>query len=131
MLLAGLILLAYLLWRRRSSLKLSKKQLLSVLLLSVLSMYLTNAFEFWALNQKITAAKACFAYSLSPFLAVLFSYWHFKEKMNKRKWLGMLIGFAGMIPVFCTQSGGEELLSGIISLPVLAIMAAAFCWKRS
>lgn len=126
MALAGVILLLFLKFFKRASFRFDKKQLLSLGLLGFFSIYLTNILEFWGL-QHLTAAKTCFIYSLSPFFAALFSYLHFKEKMNGSKWLGLGIGFAGMIPVLLTQTGSEELLNAFsfLSWPTLAIMGAA------
>ena len=128
MLFAGLIMTGYLLLRKRSSFKISRKQLLSLLLLGVFSIYLTNICEFWGL-QHLTAAKTCFIYSLSPFFAALFSYLHFGEKLSRAKMIGMGIGFLGFLPVLYTQTGSEDLLKalGFISWPELAIMGAALC----
>src|SRR3989338_7148695 len=91
MLLAGVILLLFIAFRNPSQFKINLKQLFSLLLLGVFSIYLANAFEFWSL-QHLTAAKTCFIYSLGPFFAALLSYLHFGEKMNNRKWVGMAIG---------------------------------------
>ena len=96
MLLAGFVLLGFMALKNRQAFKFSIKQFASICLLAVFSIYLTNALEFWSL-QHLTAAKTCFIYSLSPFFSAIFSYLHFGEKMNTRKWLGMLIGFLGMI----------------------------------
>ncbi|MDE3046606.1 MAG: DMT family transporter [Verrucomicrobiota bacterium] len=128
MILAGLLLISYLAWRNRDALKLTRWQFLSLGLLGLFSIYWTNALEFWGL-QHMTAAKTCFFYSLSPFFAALFSYLHFREKMNGRKWLGMAVGFTGFIPVLMAQKGSDELLSGLafISWPELAVMGAAIC----
>lgn len=128
MLLAGALILAYLAFRNRSAFKITLKQLLSFAIFAILAMYLTNAFEFWGLKY-MTAAKTCFFYSLSPFFSALFSYLHFKEKMNRRKWLGMAIGFIGFIPVLAVQKGSDELLSSLafISWPELAIIGASIC----
>lgn len=128
MLLAGMLLMLFLFLFKRNSLKITGKQILSFALLGLFSTYLTNAFEFWGL-QHLSAAKTCFIYSLSPFFAAFFSYLHFGEKMNMRKWMGMLIGFLGFLPVLTTQKGAEELLGGIFifSWPELAIMGAALC----
>ncbi len=123
---AGILLLAYLGLRKRSALRLNLKQFLSLGLLSFFSIYLTNILEFWGL-QYLTAAKTCFIYSLSPFFAALFSYLHFNEKMTGKKWIGLSLGFLGMLPVFMTQTGAEEGLHafGIFSWPALAIIGAA------
>ena len=128
MILAGVLILSYLLFRKRSSFRMKKMQWLSLGVLAVFSVYLTNSLEFWGL-QHLTAAKACFIYSLSPFFAAFFSYLHFGEKINKRKWIGMLIGFAGFFPVLMTQTGSEDLLNAFsfLSWPELAIMGAALC----
>ncbi len=128
MLLAGVLILSFLALKNRHSFKLTVKQILSIALLAVFSIYLTNAFEFWSL-QHMSAAKTCFIYSLSPFFSALFSYLHFGEKMNGRKWVGMLVGFAGILPVLATQKGSDELLSGFLSLswPELSMIGAALC----
>lgn len=128
MTLAAVLILLYLFIAKRSSFKLEKKQLLSIGILAFFSIYLTNVLEFWGL-QYLTAAKTCFIYSLSPFFAALFSYIHFKEKMNNRKWLGLGLGFIGFVPVLLTQTGSEELLNAFsfLSWPTLAIMGAALC----
>ena len=126
MLLAGVLMCGYLAIRKRSSFKLNKRQWISIGFLALFSIFLTNILEFWGL-QYLTAAKTCFIYSLSPFLAALFSYFHFKEKMTRGKWLGLLIGFFGMIPVFMIQTGSEEFLNAFafFSWPTLAIVGAA------
>lgn len=128
MAIAGILLLGFLAIFKRSSFKMNRIQILSITLLAFFSIYLTNALEFWGL-QYLTAAKTCFIYSLSPFFAALFSYLHFGEKMNGRKWIGLGIGFLGFIPVLLTQTGSEDLLNAFsfFSWPTLAIMGAALC----
>lgn len=125
MLLAGVLLLGFMAIKNRKAFKPIFKQFFSIALLSLFSIYLTNAFEFWSL-QHMTAAKTCFIYSLSPFFAALFSYLHFGEKMNPRKWLGMGIGFAGILPVLAIQKGSSELFF-YLSWPELAMIAASLC----
>lgn len=128
MLFAGILLLSYLSLFKRSSLKFSPKNLLPLALYGFLGMYLTNAFEFWSL-QHLSAAKTCFLYSLSPFLAALFSYLHFGEKMNTKKWIGLGIGLVGMTPVLLMQTGSEGLIGGFafLSWPELAMFGAVLC----
>ena len=123
---AAALLLSYLFLTKRSSFKLRPIQWLSIVLLGFFSIYLTNVLEFWAL-QYLSAAKACFIYSLSPFFAALFSYLHFGEKMNSRKWMGLSLGLIGMIPAVSLQTGVEGLWSAFsfLSWPSLAMMGAA------
>lgn len=126
MVLGSLALLGWLFIKNRSSLRIQKKQIIPLLALSVFSIYLTNILEFWGL-QYLSAAKTCFIYSLSPFFAALFSYIHFKEKINVKKFIGMTIGFIGILPALLIQTGSEDLLKAFtfFSWPELAIMGAA------
>ncbi len=121
---AGLLLVGYLAFLKRASLKTTQKQLISIVLLGVFSIYLTNILEFWAL-QYLPSAKACFIYSLSPFFTAFFSYLHFGEKMNGKKWIGLSIGFLGILPVLLQKTPLEDLWAGVLSLPTLAMIGAA------
>ncbi len=124
---SGLILVGYLFLFKRSSLKFGWKGWLSISLLAFMSIYLTNVLEFWSL-KRLSAAKTCFIYSLSPFFTALLSYIHFREKMTPMKWLGMGIGFLGFIPVFMIQTGTEgffEAFAGF-SWPEIAMVFASF-----
>ncbi len=128
MILAGGLLLGYLSLRQRSSFKVNAKQMLSLTLLAIFGYYLTNACEFWSL-QHLSAAKTCFIYGLSPFFAAFFSYLHFGEKMNRRKWLGLGVGVLGILPILALQTGSEDLIGGflIFSWPEIAMIAAVLC----
>ena len=127
MLIAGLILLAFLFIFKRKLLRVTKSQILPLVLLSLSAVYLTNAFEFWGL-QYLTAAKACLIYSLSPFIAAFLSYLQFREKLTKRKAIGLLIGFFGFAPVFLFDTGSESSLGGLLffSWAEIALMLATF-----
>lgn len=126
MLAAAVILIGYLIVKKKNSLKLKKKQILPIILLAIFSIYLTNVCEFWGLKY-LSSSKTCFIYSLSPFLTAFFSYLHFKEKMNFQKWIGMIIGILGIVPVLFLQTGNENQAGGLgfLSWPALAVMGAA------
>ena len=126
MLLAGAIILLFLLFKNKAAFKLSLRHYFSLFILGFFSIYLTNICEYWGL-QHLSAAKTCFIYSLSPFFSMLFSYIHFKEKLNLKKSMGLLIGFVGFIPVLHMQSGSENLFSLCTSLSIhdLAVIGAA------
>jgi drug/metabolite transporter (DMT)-like permease len=126
MLFASAILLSIVWFKQGFKIKIKWKQIKALIVLGICNIYLTNAFEFWSLSQ-MTAAKTCFFYSLCPFFSALFSYLHFDEKMNLKKWIGMGIGFLGFIPVLTMQKGSSELLSSleIITLPELSMLAAS------
>ncbi len=128
MLLAGVLLLGYLALCDRKAFRLNQRQFLVICLLGLFQIYLTNALECWSL-QRLTAAKTCFIYSLGPFFTAFFSYLHFKETMNPRKWLGLLVGFSGILPILLAQKGADELLSSFsfLSWPEIAMICASAC----
>jgi drug/metabolite transporter (DMT)-like permease len=125
MFLGGLVILAFLALFRKQDIQLKKHHLFPLILYAITAVYLTNIFEFWGL-QYLTAAKACFIYSLSPFLSALFSYFQFREKITSKKFLGLVIGFIGFIPVMLKQSGAEQLLGGLsfLSWAEIALIGA-------
>ncbi|NGX40283.1 MAG: S-adenosylmethionine/S-adenosylhomocysteine transporter [Candidatus Anoxychlamydiales bacterium] len=127
MLFASILILGFMLLKKKSQLKVSKKQLGAICLLAILSMYLNNALEFYGLKY-ISASKTCFIYSLTPIFAAILSYFHFKEKLTPMKILGMAVALLGIIPVFFMQSGSEKLNSSFfhLSLPEIAVIAAVF-----
>jgi drug/metabolite transporter (DMT)-like permease len=125
MLLAGILLLIYVFLKQRDLLKVDKKDLFPLALFALMSIYLTNAFEFWGM-QKLSAVKGCFIYSLSPFFAAFFSYLHFGEKLTLKKWLGLSIGLVGIIPGISISQGFSDLYQGMFnfSWPELSLIAA-------
>ena len=127
MLLGALVLFAFFAIRK-GSFKLTPRQFISVAVVGFFSIYITNILEFWGLSH-ISAAKTCFIYSLSPFFTALFSYIHFKEKINSPKAIGFAISFLGFIPVLYMQTGSEGIMKAfsVVSWPDLAVMGAALC----
>ena len=128
MILAGVLLLTYLYIRKKiPKKKISTRAWLSIVALGFFSIYLTNIFEFWSL-QHLTASKTCFIYSLCPFFTILLSYIHFKEKMTRAKWTGVIIGFLGFIPTIMAKTQGESLLGAfsVFSWPEISMIFAAF-----
>ncbi len=124
MLLAGALMLLYQ-YLKKEPMIIKKRAWGKILLLAFFAIYITNVFEFWGL-QYLTSFKTCFIYSLSPFLSVLFSYLLFSETLSRKKWLGLLIGFVGFIPVLLIQTTQEELAGHlwIFSWAELAVVAA-------
>jgi drug/metabolite transporter (DMT)-like permease len=128
MLAAGVLMLVYIWFFHRDSFVFKKKHLWRIIRLAVFNIYLTNVFEFWGLKY-LTSFKTCFIYSLSPFLSALFSYLILSENMTSKKWLGMLIGMVGFIPILMASSASEELTGQffIFSWAEIAVMSAAVC----
>jgi drug/metabolite transporter (DMT)-like permease len=128
MLFAGLLLVGHqLIWNRKQfNFKLS--HLLPLTLLGFLAIYVTNITEIWGL-QYVDSSKACLIYSLSPFLSALVAYLVLKETLNSKKWLGLIIGFAGLIPIFMTQTQGERSSGTFMNIPLaeISLLIAVFC----
>lgn len=125
---AGIVLLTYVFLFKREQFVLRKQDLAKVCLLALFSIYLTNIFEFWGLKH-LTSFKTCFIYSLSPFVSALLSYFIFAEKMNTKKWFGLLIGFAGFAPILLSQTASEEVSGQFLffSWAEIAVILAAIC----
>lgn len=121
---AGAVLLGYYLLKNKK-LDLKKQHLKPLLVLGVTNIYLTNICEIWGLSN-MTSAKTCLIYSLSPFIAAFVAYLSLGEKMNTKKWYGMLIGIFGLIPIFYTQTE-QEIAAGkfwFISYAELSVLGA-------
>lgn len=124
MMIAGVLMLGYLLIFKRESFRLTRSNLLALLSLGLFNIYLTNACEFWGLKH-LTSAKTCFFYGLSPFLSALFAYFVLSETMTSRKWLGLGLGFLGILPVLLGQASTSELTSFIqISWAEISVLGA-------
>jgi drug/metabolite transporter (DMT)-like permease len=129
MLFAGAILTAYVLIRHKpKALHIKREHISALVLLAVSNIYLTNIFEIWAIKYMVSS-KACLIYSLSPFVAALVAFVVLKERLSKKKMVGMAIGFLGLLPIIFTQTQ-EELTTGtflVFTLAELSIVGAVFC----
>lgn len=128
MLLAGVILLGYQSFIKKETFSFNAQTWRRIFRLSIFNIYLTNVFEFWGLKY-LTSFKTCFIYSLSPFLAALFSYILFGENMSDKKWRGLVVGFIGFIPIllYQTASEGEAGQFFILSWAELSVLVATIC----
>jgi len=128
MLLAGAIILLYQYLRNRKDCYLHKKHIPHLLGITVFNVFITNSFEFWAL-QYLGAGLTSLIYTLTIFCSMLLAYLFFNEVMNYRKWLGLSIGLSGAVAIFWHQSDSQE---AILSLPeammCIASVTAAIGW---
>lgn len=128
MLLAGLILMAYILIKHKpAAFKFKVEHLKGIFLLALSNIYLTNIFEIWAINNMVSS-KACLIYSLSPFVAALVAFVVLKETMSHKKLIGMAVGFLGLLPIVFMQTQ-QELAAGkflLFSLAELSLVGAVF-----
>jgi len=124
---AGLLLLAHQFIFNRKVIHFKIAHFLPLLILGLVSIYITNIAEIWGL-QYMSSAKACLIYSLSPFVAALFAYWILNERLNGKKWLGLCVGFIGLTPILFTQTGAQDLTKDLlfISWPEISLIIAVF-----
>jgi drug/metabolite transporter (DMT)-like permease len=127
MILAGILLLGYQFYFDPKRFFIKKEHCLPILIIGIMGVYLTNALEFWGL-QFTTAGKACFLYSFAPIATALLSYVWLSEKITPKKWLGLIIGILGFIPLLIESSASitkETKPFLFLSLAEAAILAAA------
>jgi drug/metabolite transporter (DMT)-like permease len=127
LIIAGIILLVAQYFLNRKSFSLLKDNWHLILSAAIFNIYITNAFEFWALGC-VTAAKASFIYNFSPFVSAFLGYILLDEKMTLKKWIGLTIGILGLLPLLLTSSSYCELESshvGFLSTAELALLVAA------
>lgn len=126
MIFAGVMLIGYHWYNNPQRVQVTFALVGNIVLLSLFNIYLTNVCEFWGL-QYLSAAKTSFIYNLSPFASAFLSYLFFNERMTMKKWLGLMIGFLGFIPLLLQSTNTEELLGGIgfLSWAELSLITAA------
>jgi drug/metabolite transporter (DMT)-like permease len=133
MLLGGFLLLGYEYAFNRAKFKLQRDDYYRYLKLILFHIFFAFNLEFWAL-QYVSGAKACLIYNLSPFITALYAYHILKERLHKQQIVGLMIGFAGFLPILLACAPSEELVGslGNISFPELALLGAvissAFGW---
>lgn len=92
-----------------------------IFLFTAFIFFTTMTLGAWGL-QYAPAANASFFYNLSPFITAIFSYFFLHEIMTMKKWIGLVIGFLGFIPVLLLPEGGPSL--GVISWPDVALIGS-------
>lgn len=134
MIIAGIILLAWLYFFKRNKFFVKKEHMFLFLQIIIFHAYIAYVFEFWALKY-LSSFKTAFFYNLSPFIAALFGYLFLSEKMNIKKWIGMLIGFSGVMWVLISEQTPQEatknaflFLSWPEILLITAVCSAVYGW---
>lgn len=107
----GLVLVGlYLLFFNRSQLKIKLRDLWCFLGTGIVSLLLFSVCYFSALNYTSLAVAAILLYT-APFFVMLMSLFLFKEKMDGKKVLALLLAFSGCVLV--SGIGGNEKVSWI------------------
>lgn len=97
---------------------------------SLFSIMLSYGLQFWGM-QYMPAFKSCFLYNFGPFASYLIAYLFFAQKMKLKKWIGLIIGFFGLIPIILSSSPGEAFMPSTVmfSLPELAVIASVVMYS--
>ncbi|MCX5921994.1 MAG: DMT family transporter [Candidatus Dependentiae bacterium] len=125
MIIGGLLLLGYQYFFNQKSWKFEKSSMGLYLQIILFHIYFAFIFEFWAL-QYVASAKACLMYNISPFITALLAYIFFSERLNAQKWLGLLIGCFGLLPILLAGDPLKGRLATLLhtSWPELALLGA-------
>ncbi len=128
----GIVLLGYQMIVNHKHLYLKRKHWFLFAQLTFFGIYITYLLRFWALSQ-ISVAKTAFFYNLSPFFSAIYSYFLFDEKISKKQWVGLGIGFIGLIPLIITGTPGEKEMGEFlfVSWAELALFVSVACHSYS
>lgn len=123
--LAGTLLLFYQFVWHKHRIHIKRKQIWLYIQIIVLGIYAAYIFRFFGLKY-LSSSKTAFIFNSSPFFTALYSYLLFHDKITKKQWLGLVVGFIGLIPILITSSPLEQEWGEIlfISWPELAILIA-------
>ncbi len=136
MVIAGLLLLGYSFFKEKHPVFFQKKDLLWFVGIIFLHIYLSFICEFLGINA-MAPAKVCLIFNLSPFITAIISYFLFKEIVTVKKAVGLLIGFAGFLPILFENDVTEQIVASksiglFASMPelyvIIAVISACFGW---
>lgn len=121
---AGALLLSYKYLFTDEKINFQSKHLWFYAQIIFFGIYLRYVLRYWGLSH-MTAGKMSFILNCTPFVVALFSYFSFHEKLSIKQWIGLSIGFIGLIPILQISSPAEKIMGEffIFSWPELAIFA--------
>lgn len=128
MTLGGILLLAFVKLFHKDQWKFKKEHFWLFAQIALIHIYLSFILEFWSLKY-VTSSKAAFMFNLSPFITALFAYIFFREAMSWQKWIGLIIGFIGTLPIIFDTEPAAEMATkhffGVLSIPEIALLISA------
>jgi drug/metabolite transporter (DMT)-like permease len=96
-----------------------------LLQLGFFHIFCAYTLEFWAL-QYVSSGKAALIFSASPFITALLLHMLYSERLSRKQWAGLCIGFLGLLPVLIPHIAQESLAGslGLFSYPELALIGS-------
>jgi drug/metabolite transporter (DMT)-like permease len=128
MLTGGFLLLGYTYVVDREACRIERKDINLLGQVSFFQYYAAFILEFVGLTR-MTSAKVSLFWNLSPFVTALLVYVVYRESLSKKKILGLVIGFLGLLPMLLSSNPDQD-VSGLflsISLPEIILLAAVVC----
>ncbi len=126
MLCAGLIMVIYH-YRKSERLKFSyfKSDLWALIAVAVLTTYLPSVLKAYGLHG-MPSSKAALIGSCDPFVTAVYAYALWRERLTLKQFLGITIGFIGIIMLLTSSSVSEQSLHAwlIFSWPELAALGS-------
>lgn len=121
--LAGILILGYLFAFHRDWLRLERKDIPLFLQTSLFFSYLSYLFAVITLDD-LSSARFAFMFNLTPFITAILSYFYLKERLTRKEFASLIIGFIGFMPlVFVGQKDGINSAS-FFSIPGLQLFIA-------
>jgi len=98
----------------------------SLLQYAFFNIYLSFVLEFIAF-QYVSSIKVTLIYNLASFITPFYAFIFFGQRMTNRKWLGLSIGLAGVLPILLFSVPKKSLQAfGMISWPEIFLILAVF-----
>ncbi len=113
---SGIFLLSYIYLFRKHTLRFDRKHLSLFVQVAVFLIYFNYVLGIISVDD-FSSARWAFLLNLSPFLAAFFSYFHFSERLTKKKVIGLIIGIIGFIPLLFATSATDLYSVTFISIP--------------
>lgn len=131
MVLAGLLLLGFVRFYKKDSLKIDKKDYGNFFIIIFFHIYASYIGEFVSL-QYVPSSKVALLFNLSPFITALLCYFIFGQKLSKKQFIGLCIGFLGFLPLILFTSSDVNAvnmaLAPIDLMLLMAITTACIGW---
>lgn len=136
MTLGGLSLLVYSVLIKKEKIKnliVTKQNIIDLAQIIIIGNFISYVFDFIALKHT-TSIKVSFLYNLTPFISAILSYFMLNEKINLKRWAGLIISFIGCLPVLIEHANQETLLTNkfFISWPeillIISVATYAYSW---
>lgn len=128
MIIAGLMLIAYLWFRSPEQLRIERVYYGAFAQIILFHIYGAYIFEFVGL-QTVSSSKACLLYNLTPFVTALLSYLFLGIRLTHKQVFALSTGFLGFIPLMLSSSSTELTNSSWlgISCGELLILGSVCC----